>query len=295
MGSADDKPAVPGATLNVAAPRSSNDSLQDEQVPSYQAVADQPQEPPAPLPEIILDEDAILLQSKDTNNMNYGFDVTESRCLAHLKLLHAIHTMKEDVGYSDGLWGIWDSLVTDSKGSFLDSSGVFSDNEKAKMTDDEERKMMLSKLREKRWAIFVARAVDRYEAWWNAQEIMMLTEEDMTVKDGDNYMRFPSTNRKFNWQASTMPPLGQSPLLKAFHRTDANSQHRRSHGHAHTHAEPSRVPGGYHAIWSEQFLGEWDALGADQHSDREQLHLQCLLRHPSGLGRQDRTQLAEPG
>lgn len=209
MGSADDKPARPGATLNGAAPRNSTGSQHDEQVPSYQAVADQPQEPPAPLPEIILDEDAILLQSTDTNNVNHGFDVSESRCLAHLKLLHAINAMKEDVGYSDGLWGISDSLVTDSKGSSLDPSGVFSDNEKAKMTNDEKRKMLLSKLREKRWAIFVARAVDRYEAWWNAQDIMMLTEEDMTVQDGDNYMRFPSTSRKFDWQASTMPPLGQ--------------------------------------------------------------------------------------
>ncbi len=142
--------------------------------------------------------------------MNYGFDVTESRCLVHLKLLHAINAMKEDVGYTDGLWGIWDSLVTDSKGYSLDPTGIHSDNEKAKMTEDEEKKMMLSKLREKRWAIFVARAVDRYEAWWNAQEIMMLTEGDMTVKDGDNYMRFPSTSRKFDWQVSTLPPLGQS-------------------------------------------------------------------------------------
>ncbi|OAQ95680.1 hypothetical protein LLEC1_06171, partial [Akanthomyces lecanii] len=207
MGSADDKPAGPDATVRGAAPRSSNGSLDDEQVPSYQAVADLPQGPPAPLPEIIFDDESTLLQSQDKNHMDYGFDVTESRCLAHLKLLHAIKAMKEDVGYSDGLWGIWDSLVTDSKGLFLDSTGVYSDNEKAKLTDDEERKMMLSKLREKRWAIFVARAVDRYEAWWTAQDIMMLTEDDMTVADGDNYMRFPSTNRTFNWQASLMPPL----------------------------------------------------------------------------------------
>lgn len=211
MSSADNKPAGPEATPNGAGPHSSDGSLHDEQVPSYQAVADQPQEPAAPLPQISFDEDSALLQSKDPANMNYGFDVTESRCLVHLKLLHAINAMKEDVGYTDGLWGIWDSLVTDSKGYSLDSTGIHSDNEKAKMTEDEEKKMMLSKLREKRWAIFVARAIDRYEAWWNAQDIMMLTEDDMTVNDGDNYMRFSSTSRKFDWQVSTMPPLGQSP------------------------------------------------------------------------------------
>ncbi|EGX94974.1 hypothetical protein CCM_03246 [Cordyceps militaris CM01] len=206
MPSAHQKPAkrtdAPNGALAEAPP-----SYQEvaNQPPSYQAVPDQSFS--APLPEITFAGNALSSQSKDPSNKNYGFDVTESCCLAHLKLLHAIEAMKQDVGYTDGLWGIWDSLVLDGKGVSFDSSEVPSDMRKSDLTGEEEKKMMLSKLREKRWAIFVARAVDRYEAWWNAQDIKMLSEGDTTTKNGNNYMRFPSTNQKLDWQPSTLPPL----------------------------------------------------------------------------------------
>ncbi|KAJ6783587.1 hypothetical protein PWT90_08463 [Aphanocladium album] len=208
MGSADNKPPTPEALPpNYAPPSTRNGGLQDEQIPSYQAVADQPPAPSVPLPDIKFNEEFILAESKDPANRNYGFDVTESRCLAHLKLLHALQAMKEDVGYTDGLWGIWDSSVMDGKGLVIDSEELESDKEKTQLTEAEGKQMMMSKLREKRWAIFVARAVDRYEAWWNSQDITMLTEDDMSVQDGDNYMRYPSTNRKFAWRMSNLPPL----------------------------------------------------------------------------------------
>ncbi|KAM3499984.1 hypothetical protein MY10362_006810 [Beauveria mimosiformis] len=202
MSSADNKKVKVPATLEEA-----TRGLHDEPVPSYQAVADQPGGPPPPLPAITFDDKPILSQTKDPSSKNYGFDVTESRCLAHLKLLHAIQAMKEDVGYTDGLWGIWDSLVSDGKGICLEAPKLHPQAKSAEITSDEEKKMMLSKLREKRWAIFLARAVDRYEAWWNAQVIEMLTEADMNVLGGDKYMRFPSTSCNFNWQKVSMPPL----------------------------------------------------------------------------------------
>ncbi|KAM3502296.1 hypothetical protein MY11210_009107 [Beauveria gryllotalpidicola] len=156
--------------------------------------------PPPPLPALTFDDKPILSHSIDPSSKNYGCDVTESRCLAHLKLRHAIQAIKEDVGSTDSLWGIRDSLVSDGKGISLEASKLAPQMKPAQTTSDEEKKMMLSKLRGKRWAIFLARAVDRYEAWWNAQDIMMLTKADMTVLDGDKYMRFPSTSRKFDRQ-----------------------------------------------------------------------------------------------
>ncbi|KAM3458239.1 hypothetical protein NHJ6243_007461 [Beauveria neobassiana] len=192
---------IPAATDEAAR------GLHDEPVPSYQAVADQTDGSLPPLPAITFDDKPTPSQSRDPSNKNYGFDVTESRCLAHLKLLHAIQAMKEDIGYTDGLWGIWDSLVSDGKGISLEESKLPPQTRPAEITSDEEKKMMLSKLREKRWAIFLARAVDRYEAWWNAQDIEMLTNADMTVLDGDKYMCFPSTSRNFDWQKVSMPPL----------------------------------------------------------------------------------------
>lgn len=213
MGSADNKPPTPDAHADSLPPYTGNDGVPDEQIPSYQATVSQPPAPPAPLPEITFSEDALLESIKNPVSANHGFDVTESRCLAHLKLLHAFQALKEDVGYTDGLWGIWDSLVADSKGNILDPKEYPPEKEKKDMTEDEEKQMLMSKIREKRWAIFVARAVDRYEAWWSQQDIIMLTEEDMTMADSDAYMRFPSTNRNFNWTTSTLPPLGKNYFL----------------------------------------------------------------------------------
>src|SRR5262249_36836054 len=79
-------------------------------------------------------------------------------CLAHLKLLFAIHSLKTDIGYTDGLWGIADASIeglTDAQ-----------EEKRLKAVNPDERMAALSRLREKRWAIFLARAVDRYEAWW---------------------------------------------------------------------------------------------------------------------------------
>ncbi|KAK8148812.1 hypothetical protein G3M48_009113 [Beauveria asiatica] len=133
---------------------------------SYEAVADQPDGPPPPLPAITFDDKRILPQTKDHSSKNYGFDVTESRCLAHLKLLHAIQAMKEYVGYTDGLWGIWDSLVSDGKGISLEAPKLLPRTKSAEMTSGEEKKKkMLSKLREKRRALSKLTMKDGKSSW----------------------------------------------------------------------------------------------------------------------------------
>ncbi|KAL7788272.1 hypothetical protein V8C37DRAFT_388540 [Trichoderma ceciliae] len=129
-------------------------------------------------------------------------------CLAHLKLLHAIHSLKEDVGYSDGLWGIWDSRAkwdTDILHGEALPPGVQLD----KLGEDERVKLALSRLREKRWAIFLARAVDRYEAWWNAvnKYKAMLTEEDMTNLGNPKYIDFTTSGAPLPWKDELLPPL----------------------------------------------------------------------------------------
>ncbi|KAI1871455.1 uncharacterized protein JN550_004449 [Neoarthrinium moseri] len=114
-------------------------------------------------------------------------------CLAHLKLLFTFHNLKEDVGYTDGLWGLWDSSYP------------------ATPTNPNKA---LAIIREKRWALYVARAVDRYEAWWNTLGGQFLTERDME-KDRTRYLNFMANWEPMNWSEDAMPPLDVLLVLHA--------------------------------------------------------------------------------
>lgn len=72
--------------------------------------------------------------------------VTPDQCAAHLKFLAALADLRDSIANDDGLFGLHDSDVD----KFLDFA-------------NEARAL----IREKRWAVYVARAVERYTAWWN--------------------------------------------------------------------------------------------------------------------------------
>lgn len=109
-------------------------------------------------------------------------------CLAHLKLLYAFRALREEVGYADALWGIRDP-------------------EK----DGEVTKEEMSRLREKRWAVYLARAVDRYEAWWKSLEGRDLTMADMGERGSEAYVAFPDgrAGSGMPWDEKMLIPLGE--------------------------------------------------------------------------------------
>lgn len=122
-------------------------------------------------------------------------------CLAHLKLLEAFFILKLEVGYTDGAFDIWDSRAPE-----IDES--VANDEMARNT----RKEALSKIREKRWALYVARSVHRFEIWWmnvlcHFEESVMLTEGAMRSKE---FQDFPSAGKILRWTPDMLPPLGQS-------------------------------------------------------------------------------------
>lgn len=131
-------------------------------------------------------------------------ELDEQLCLAHLKLLSAFHLLKEDVGYTDGLWGIYDTRAgpITKKGSDPGPE--------------------LAKLREKRWAIYVARAVDRYAAWWSSLESDPLTIKKCKVFSS-HYSRFTDAENPYEyddivksshkWKPQMLPPLGSLTSL----------------------------------------------------------------------------------
>ena len=109
-------------------------------------------------------------------------------CLAHLKLLSAFEELKTRTGMRNGLWDIWDSRAYNA-------------------SQDAERdpKDVLALLREKRWVVYVARAVDRYEAWWNSFVPNMLTEAAM-IDGKEKYVNF-TQSQPMIWKEDMLPPL----------------------------------------------------------------------------------------
>lgn len=111
-------------------------------------------------------------------------------CLAHLKLLFVFHSLKEDVGYTDGLFGLWNSAY-----------------ERA-----ENKEETLAKLREKRWALYIARAVERFEIWWlevlcTLEPTQRLEGKEM-VSNNLRFIDFPKKGTVQQWTVGMLPPIG---------------------------------------------------------------------------------------
>lgn len=130
---------------------------------------------------------------------------TPDACLAHLRLLTALQRLKTETGYRSGLWEIHDSRAATANPSpaNLKAADV---GASAQLNED-----ILVKLREKRWAVYVARAADRYASWWASFVPDMLRERDM-VDPGpgreDRYEGFTGS-RPMVWNADMLPPLGE--------------------------------------------------------------------------------------
>ena len=142
-------------------------------------------------------------------------DPDADTCLAHLKLLAAFQNMKEEIGYADGLWGIWDTRANDPNSAVSQGDVTPQDIRNdggmpnANQQPSDNKMAVLSKLREKRWAVFVARAVDRYETWWKSMYVPYLTERSMTAPNQPEYELFPTTPDALDWGRMVMPPLGK--------------------------------------------------------------------------------------
>jgi len=157
-----------------------------EAPPTY-SVIDSVSVPPAPLPKEL---------SAAFANLNIP-DIppplpTADHCLAHLKLLNSFHALKEDVGYTDGLFGLWDAACEVLQGKDRDAA--------------------LAKTREKRWSLYLARAVERFEVWWtkylcSLEDCKRLEGKEMLASSP--YSEFTSRGRALKWTTSMLPPLGE--------------------------------------------------------------------------------------
>lgn len=125
---------------------------------------------------------------------------TKDECIAHLKLLAAFADLRDTIGKSDSLFGIDNKEIE----RFNDQNTM---NEAAAV------------LSEKRWAVYVTRAVERFTIWW--QKCVPVCGVDgldsyLTVKDvelGKILAEAPGCGMRIEWTQDTMPPLGRLLLL----------------------------------------------------------------------------------
>lgn len=207
--------------------------------PEYSAVA--PDNGNAAAAAAAADEAANVTAAFDNLTLsNVPVDPSVETCLAHLKLLFAFQWMKEDVGFTDGLWGVWDSRAGPIDPVFTTRPEKEKKAHHEKETTEhgpsvEERIRnknleALSRVREKRWALFVTRAVDRYETWWESRTRLLdcrpLRESDMDDAGSDRYAEFPTAAGSIlHWTEDTLPPLGGFSFLRQqpCHSASANT------------------------------------------------------------------------
>ena len=130
-----------------------------------------------------------------------GLDVdtplpTLHKTIAHLKLLHAIQALRNKVSSEDGLYGIKDNCNI--------TYGA----------DDEMLQAIRAKLAEKRWAVFVAQAVDRFTVWWDMLKIqkdiksLRLAQMQPVIGEMSDMVMHPP-KIKLSWTEGLMPPIGK--------------------------------------------------------------------------------------
>lgn len=112
-------------------------------------------------------------------------------CIAHLKLMSVFSDLRNVISSRDGLFDLWDNAIAES--------------------NDEMRKQSLALLREKRWELYVSRAVDRFETWLDKcvpHKRIQSNVQQLTVRDIER-SDFSITERQARhpWTPETLPPI----------------------------------------------------------------------------------------
>lgn len=117
---------------------------------------------------------------------------------AHLRLLESFHQLREDIALRDGLFGIWNSFVPPTQ-------------------SQREQAAILLKIREKRWAIYVAKAASRFEKWWQTSiepGAGMLSRAGLL--NGYSKHLDADTDEQLHFSKENLPPLGMYLAPRSF-------------------------------------------------------------------------------
>lgn len=157
------------------APQQSEVKSSSEQPPSYSANQVE-QQPPLELPQLDL-----------SSHPSSSTTVTRDQCVAHLKFLAVLADLRDTISSDDGIFGIYDAEAENFPNSLNEAR---------------------ARLREKRWAVYAARAVDRYIKWWSIglpRSRPMATINDLECID---YERILNCDTIVAWSTENLPPIG---------------------------------------------------------------------------------------
>ncbi|KAI8936668.1 hypothetical protein NX059_007065 [Plenodomus lindquistii] len=158
---------------------------------------------------------------------------TPAECIAHLKLLHVFTKLRRDIGNTNGLYDI--GMKGDS--DYETSVGMVS-RDGCTRVDDTSRQdplqaaleaqpssssasldaTLAEQIRNKRWTVFVAKAVDRYQRWWHGPHGRFpnsgrgdfpgrIRTSDFDIMSTLNVSRFPNNADLQHHNKVQLPPL----------------------------------------------------------------------------------------
>ena len=110
---------------------------------------------------------------------------TVDECIVHLRLLESFYNLRQETSVRNGLFGMHEDLY-----NALDD-------------DDGKRQRKLAEIREKRWAVYVARAARRFEVWWH--KCFPFTSFDQDWWKPDRVKSGP----RLHVRSNQLPPLGK--------------------------------------------------------------------------------------
>ncbi|KAJ5808189.1 hypothetical protein N7474_009458 [Penicillium riverlandense] len=116
------------------------------------------------------------------------YAVSTDQVVAHLKLLTVLADLRDTISNKDGLFGISDAA--------------------AELLSEEAKAEAQARIREKRWAVYTARAVDRYTKWWQVglpSSHAPFTMTDVEREDYENQTTRCTT--LVAWDVSNLPPI----------------------------------------------------------------------------------------
>lgn len=172
--------------------------------------------------------------SRDAGPSQYT-TVTSDQCAAHLKLLAALADLRDNVANTRGIFGIQDP-----------DPELF-------QPDSKEANEAWARVKEKRWAVYTTRAVDRYAAWWTLCAPASRAQPKLSTLKSTSYEKITTSDEPMKWSQDDMPPLGK--LIHGACLVPATNHSRRADGMACAYAEPPCFSRGLHTARKDQLLG----------------------------------------